>query len=288
VKALNSRLSGRTGRLTRPAWLATSAALLALAFAPALAAQEVADRWGPNDPASADGWRVDRLFWLITVMIGISFAIVLVLLVVPVLRDRARPGHKASYDHGRSLHDKRFTAIVSVVVFVVLDASVLIMTMKDLREVVWNVPVTETGAYNVEVLAQQWAWNFRVPGADGRFGTPDDIVTLNHLTLPNDRPAVFNLTSKDVIHSFFVPDMRVKRDANPGAINRVWFKPAVAGSYEILCAELCGFAHYQMHGTLDVLPAEQFAAWEQEAGALALSIHDSNDSEAQWAWEWKE
>jgi cytochrome c oxidase subunit II len=268
--------------------MVTLAALLALAGAPALAAQEVVDRWGPHVPASADGGRVDSIFWLITWMVGVSFLIVLALLVVPVVRDRARPGHKASYDHGNSLHDKRFTAIVSVIVFIVLDALVLVMTMKDLREVVWNIPAAETGTYNVEVLAQQWAWNFRVPGEDGQFGTPDDIVTINSLTLPKDRPAVFNLTSKDVIHSFFVPDMRVKRDANPGAINRVWFQPATAGNYEILCAELCGYAHYQMHGTLTVLPAEEFAAWEREAGALARVAYDSNDPEAQWAWEWKE
>ncbi len=287
---MNSLLIGCTGRSRLPAraWLATLTALLALACAPSLAAQELADRWGPNAPASANGGRVDSLFWLITTMISVSFLIVLVMLIVPVLRDRARPGHKAHYDEGSSLHDKRFTAIVSVIVFLVLDASVLVMTMKDLREVVWNIPNVEKGAYQVEVLAQQWAWNFRVTGEDGKFGTPDDIVTINTLTLPMDRPAVFNVTSKDVIHSFFVPDMRVKRDANPGAINQVWFKPVVAGSYDILCAELCGYAHYQMHGTVNVLPAEAFKAWEKEAGALALTAYDSNDPEALWAWEWKE
>ena len=285
---LNARPSGRSLRARRPAWLASLAALLALACAPALSAQVVADRWGPNPPASAEGHRVDTLFWLITTMISASFVIVLLLLLIPVLRDRARPGHRASYDHGSSLHDKRFTAIVSVIVFIVLDASVLYITMRDLREVVWNIPRPGGNTYQVEVLAQQWAWNFRVPGPDGRFGTSDDIVTINALTLPVDRPAVFNLASKDVIHSFYVPDMRVKRDANPGAINQVWFQPAVTGNYDILCAELCGYAHYQMHGTLAVLPQAEFEAWQQEAGALALAAWDGNDSEANWAWEWKE
>jgi len=279
----------RAPRRSRPAWLATLTAVLALACAPALLAQQaVVDRWGPNPPASRDGGRIDDLFWLITVMIGVSFLIVLVLLVVPVLRDRARPGHKARYDHGTSLHDKRFTAIVSVIVFVVLDASVLIMTMKDLREVVWNFPRPDADPYRVEVLAQQWAWNFRVTGEDGEFGTADDIVTINTLTLPADRPAVFNVTSKDVIHSFFVPDMRIKRDANPGAINKVWFEPSIPGSYEILCAELCGYAHYQMHGTLAVLPAAEFETWQQEAGTIAGLAYDSKDTEAHWAWDWKE
>jgi cytochrome c oxidase subunit 2 len=160
--------------------------------------------------------------------------------------------------------------------------------MTDLREAVWNIPDDAENAYRVEVLAQQWAWNFRATGPDGEFGTPDDIVTMNELHLPQDRPAIFNLSSKDVIHSFFVPDMRVKRDANPGAINHVWFEPAIAGDYAILCAELCGFAHYQMHGNLTVLPGEQFDAWEEEAGALALAAYDEADTEARWAWEWKE
>jgi cytochrome c oxidase subunit II len=278
----------RAGAARRRALLATLTAVLALACTPVLAAQEVADRWGPTPSASRDGHLVDGLFWLITWLVGVSFAIVLVLLLIAVVRDRARPGHKASYDHGASLHDKRFTAITSVTVFIVLDAWVLVVTMTDLREKVWNFPKDDKGAYRVEVLAQQWAWNFRVPGADGAFGTPDDIVTLNDLTVPQDRPVIFNLTSKDVIHSLFLPDMRIKRDANPGAINQVWFQPAVAGTFDILCAELCGYAHYQMHGKLKVLPATEFAAWEQEAGAIAAAAYDSNDPEAQWAWAWKE
>jgi cytochrome c oxidase subunit 2 len=276
----------------RPAWIATLAALLALACAPsAWAAQDaVAKRWGPTPSASTEGYRVDELFWIITALIGVSFVIMLVLMIVPVLRDHARPGHKAAYDHGTSLHDKRFTAIVSVIVFLGLDASVLWITMKDLREVVWNVPTVAQGALRVEVLAQQWAWNFRTPGVDGAFGTADDIVTINHLHVPEGRPVVFNLSSKDVIHSLFIPDMRIKRDANPGAINVVWFEAAQgkSGEYDILCAELCGYAHYQMHGTLTVVPPEAWDAWEQEACRIALATWDENDVEARWAWEFRE
>ncbi len=269
--------------------LATLAALAALALAPATSAQQVVDRWRPNPPASSYGQRFDDLFLLITVLIGVSFAIVLVLLIVPVVRDRARPGHKASFDHGSSLHDKRFTAVVSVTVFIVLDAWVLVVAMKDLREGYWNMPRPDTpDVLRVEVLAQQWSWNFRTPGSDGELGTPDDVLSINQLTVPQDRPVALNVTSKDVIHSLFVPDMRVKRDANPGAINVAWFQPIKAGDFQILCAELCGYAHYQMHGKLHVLPAAQYDAWEQEASAIALAEHDPNDAEARWAWDFKE
>lgn len=275
--------------------LAALSALAVLALqAPAWAWQSGAGhidgpkRWGPNPVASLNGGRVDTLFWVITALVSISFLIVLLMLLVTVLRDRARPGVKAKYDHGSSLHDKRFTAIVSVIVFIVLDASVLWITMHDLRETVWNIPVGKQDVLRVEVLAQQWAWNFRQPGPDGAFGTPDDIVTINELHIPQGKPVVFHGSSKDVIHSFFVPDMRIKRDFNPGSINKVWFQAEQAGNHEILCAELCGFAHYQMHGTLTVLTPERWNAWQAEAGRIAQATFDEKDSEAHWAWDWKE
>lgn len=270
---------------------ASSAAALVL-LGGAAAAQDVAkvaNRWGPNPPASSYGHMFDNLFMLITTLIGLSFLVVLFMLLVPVFRDRAKPGKRAHFDHGSSLHDKRFTAVVSIIVFFVLDASVLYITMKDLREGFWNIPARDTpDVVKVEVLGQQWAWNFRLPGTDGVFGTGDDILTINDLVVSVDRPAQFNLTSKDVIHSFFVPDMRLKRDANPGAVNAAWFEPITAGTYDILCAELCGFAHYQMHAKLRVLEQDDFDAWVAEASTMALAAYDETDSEAQWAWEWQE
>lgn len=276
--------------LARPAkaWLATPFALL-LFSAAVTAQEEVTKRYGLTPSASTYGHRFDNLFNLITALVSVSFLIVLVLLLVPVLRDRARPGHKASFDHGASLHDKRFTAIVSVIVFVVLDAWVLVVAMIDLREGFWKDQMPDDPAVvQVQVFGQQWAWNFRLAGTDGEFGTADDIVTINELTVPVDRPIDLNLTSKDVIHSFFLPDMRLKRDLNPGAINEAWFEAITTGTYDILCAELCGYAHYQMHGKLHVLPTDDFDAWEEEASRLALAGYDPEDTEAQWAWMFQE
>jgi len=270
-------------------------ALAALSLLPLLAAgvaaQEAAvvERYGPGPAASTFGEPFQYLFWLITTLVSVSFAIVLVLLLVPVLRDRARPGHKASYDHGRSLHDKRFTAVVSVIVFVVLDAWVLVVAMADLRDGYWKIPPPDApGVLKVEVLAQQWAWNFRTPGVDGEFGTADDVLSTNQLTVPEGRPVSLNLTSKDVIHALFLPDMRLKRDANPGAVNVAWFEATRAGEFDILCAELCGYAHYQMHGKLHVLDQGAYDAWEQEASRLAVAAFDTEDTEAHWAWAWQE
>lgn len=282
-----NRLSAQAARLaTRCGAVALTGMLLASST---LAQEEVTKRWGIGEPASTFGYRHDDLFWLITILVSVSFAIVLLMLGVTVLRDRAKPGKKAHYDHGDSLHDKRFTAVVSVTVFIVLDAWVLFIAMQDLREGHWNIPAEDQpGIYRVQVLGQQWAWNFRTEGADGEFGTADDIVTINELHIPVDRPVSFRMTSKDVIHSFFVPEMRAKRDLNPGAINRMWFQALKTGEFDIPCAELCGYAHYQMAAKLIVLEQDVFDAWEQEASQMAEIAYDADDTEAHWAWEWKD
>jgi len=290
MNKISSLLAGLGSRR----WVAGLAAKLAtvfatVAFAGLAEAQAVEKRWSLAEPASEYGYRFGELFWLITALCVVSFSIVIIMIAIPVLRDRDRPGHKANYDHGSSLHDKRLTAVISVVTFVVLDAWVLVIAMKDLREAYWKIPeIDEPGVYQVQVLGQQWAWNFRAAGIDGEFGTADDILEINHLTVPKDRSVSLQLTSKDVIHALFLPEMRIKKDVNPGAINEMWFKPITAGEFTILCAELCGYAHYQMHGKLSVLEQEQFNTWEQEASLLGVAAYDSDDEEARWAWEWQE
>ena len=287
---MHSRLRRLLTLIPRAATRVGTLALAGTLFASSAFAQDgIVKRWAPNEPASTFGHTFDDLFWLITILVSVSFAIVLLMLFTTVLRDRAKPGKKAHFDHGKSLHDKRFTAVVSVTVFIVLDAWVLYIAMHDLREGHWNIPEKDQpGVYQVEVLAQQWAWNFRTPGIDGEFGTADDIVTINDLHVPVDRPIKFNMTSKDVIHSFFVPDMRVKRDLNPGAINLLWFQAIRTGTFDLPCAELCGYAHYQMAGRIHVLAESEFEAWEQEASTLAELGYDAEDTEAHWAWEWKD
>jgi cytochrome c oxidase subunit 2 len=139
----------------------------------------------------------------------------------------------------------------------------------------------------VHVVAEQFAWNVHYPGPDGVFGAReialvdpvtnplglktddpaarDDIVTMNELHLPVDRPAIVHLTSKDVIHSFALPVMRVKQDVIPGLSIPVWFVPTQTGEYEIACAQLCGIGHYRMRGYLTIHTAEEYAAWLAQA-----------------------
>lgn len=137
----------------------------------------------------------------------------------------------------------------------------------------------------VRVTAEQFAWNIHYPGPDGVFGrtsqplvsasnplgidrddpaAKDDIGVLNILTLPIDRVAVIHLTSRDVIHSFTLNEMRVKQDANPGMTARTWFTPTRVGNWEIACSQLCGLGHYRMRGEYRIMTADAWEQWQQE------------------------
>ena len=153
----------------------------------------------------------------------------------------------------------------------------------------------ENEALVVRVTAEQFAWNVHYPGPDGKFGrtdiklidvsanplgldrsdpaAKDDVTTLNQLYLPVNKPIIVRLMSKDMIHSFGVPEFRVKQDAVPGLTIPIWFVPDVTTAemrtrtgnpefqYEIACAQLCGLGHYRMRGFVTVQSADEFQKW---------------------------
>ena len=96
----------------------------------------------------------------------------------------------------------------------------------------------------------------------------DDITTINQMNLPVNKPVIVHLSSKDVIHSFGLPQMRVKQDAIPGIIQNVWFTPTKTGEWEIACSQLCGLGHYRMRGFYTIQTQADFDAWlaSQPAG----------------------
>ena len=142
----------------------------------------------------------------------------------------------------------------------------------------------------VHVVAQQFSFNYHLPGADGQFARrdvnlvsnsnplgidpkdpagKDDIVTTGELHVPVDRPVIAELSSKDVIHDYFIPDMRIAGDAIPGSLIPIWFTPVKTGTYEVICAQLCGLGHYGMKGTLVVDTPQDYQAWLKERAELA-------------------
>src|ERR1043166_8505996 len=142
----------------------------------------------------------------------------------------------------------------------------------------------------VPLVPQQFSFNYPLPGPDGQFGRrdasfvsnsnpvgldpndpagKDDIVTSGELHVPVDRPVIVELSSKDVIHDFFVPSMRIAGDAIPGSLIPIWFTPVKTGTYEVICGQLCGLGHYGMKGTLVVDTPQDYQAWLKERAELA-------------------
>ena len=117
------------------------------------------------------------------------------------------------------------------------------------------------------MTAKQFNWEITYPGPDGKLGTKDDVTIENEFHVPLNKVVRLGLESKDVIHSFFVPNMRLKQDAVPGRTIEVWFQATEPGQYEIPCAELCGFGHSGMKGNLTVQSQEDYDKWLKDTYA---------------------
>jgi len=156
-----------------------------------------------------------------------------------------------------------------------------------------------TDVIEVRVVAEQFAWNVHYSGSDGIFGKSDvqffnkqsnplgldpndkngkdDITTINQLHLPIGKPAIIHLTSKDVMHSFFLPVMRVKQDIIPGMSIPTWFTPTKTGNFEIACAQLCGLGHYRMKGYLTIHTQDEFDQWIKDRASSAEDDEEYDD-----------
>src|SRR5690606_35307524 len=110
----------------------------------------------------------------------------------------------------------------------------------------------------VEVTGRQFEWRMRYPGPDGIIGTADDLHAVNDLHLPAGEEVLVIIKSQDVLHSFFLPNMRVKQDVVPGMKQAVWFKANESGQYDLVCAELCGWGHYKMKGRVTIQPRSEY------------------------------
>jgi cytochrome c oxidase subunit 2 len=118
--------------------------------------------------------------------------------------------------------------------------------------------------FAIQVTAKQFNWEVAYPGPDGKLGTEDDIKFDNDLHVPVNKVVQVHLGSNDVIHSFFIPNLRFKQDMVPGRTVTGWFEATKAGRYELPCAELCGFGHSGMKGWLHVHSADDYAKWAAE------------------------
>jgi cytochrome c oxidase subunit II len=208
---------------------------------------------------------IDWIYYTILIVTGIAFVLVEVALVVFLFRYRDRPGAKAVYLHGSNKAEIIWTSVTAVVVVVIGLMSAGPWNRIKGRE---GVPA---GAMELGLLAKQFEWHVTYPGRDGQLGTGDDFTVRSQLHVPVDTPTVVTMQSEDVIHSFFIPNFRIKQDAVPGMRIRVWFQPTEVGTYELGCAELCGLGHYRMRAVVTVHSKEDYQRWMAErASAVAL------------------
>jgi cytochrome c oxidase subunit 2 len=240
----------------------------------------------PRD-VSADGHRIDWLIHVTGLFVAILFVIMVVWMVLAAVR--FGPSHQAEYDHGSSRHHVITALAISSVIFFVVDGNLFVNAIGDLSSAFWNFEGAEANpaVVKIEINAHQWAWDARYAGPDGKFNTDDDVVTLNDIRVPIDTPVVLQLASVDVIHSFYLPNFRIKTDAVPGMINRMLFEAKQTGEFDIACAQHCGTNHYKMKGQLTVLSKADYETWLRQTSGENKRGYDPDDKDAHWGWEWK-
>ena len=212
-------------------------------------------RWLPED-VSSYGHEIDSLFYLISYITAVTFILVTVLMVLFLIMYRDKGGRRATYSHGNTALEIIWTIIPAAILIVLA-----FMSVSSWAKVKRHVPDTD---FELGIAAKQFNWEVSYPGPDGKLGTDDDIKFDNDLHVPVNKPIRLQLTSKDVIHSFFIPNMRFKQDAVPGRQITAWFDAIKPGKYEIPCAELCGFGHSGMKGWVFVHTPEDYKKWADE------------------------
>jgi len=225
-------------------------------------------------PIASNWGMIDNTVDITFVVTGVVFVAVNIFMAYAIIRYRHREGLKANYEPENKKLEVWLTILTTVGVAAMLTPGLF----------VWakfvNVPDDAT---QIEALAQQWKWTYRLPGDDGEFGNTDgslistenpfgmdpsdtnghDDVLVDDATVhfPVDTPVRVWLRSKDVLHNFTVPQFRVKMDAVPGMQTFMWLEPTKPGEYELLCEELCGIAHHAMRGRVIVEDVADFEAW---------------------------
>lgn len=243
-------------------------------------------------PLASNWWTIDLTTNITFLVTGIAFVAVNLFMAYVIVRYRHRKNHQAEYMPEKPRLEKTLIAITSIGIVVLLAPGMF----------VYNELISAPAdSMKLEVLGEQWRWTYRFAGDDGEFGKtspeligpqnpygidPEDpdgnddvLIQSNTVHLPVDVPIRLQIRSKDVLHSFYVPEFRVKMDAVPGMITNTWFTPTRTGSYDLVCAEYCGIAHYSMVGTIVVEDRATFEGWLAANPTLAGRPSTTTDGE---------
>ena len=234
----------------------------------------IASNWGYIDDT------IIITFWIT----GVVFVAVILFMAYCVFRFRHRPGLRAEYEPENPKLEWGLSIATGIGVAAMLTPGLF----------VWHQFITvPDDATEIEIVGQQWQWSYRFPGEDGRLGSsaihhisddnplelnPDDpdgrddiVVQAGELRLPMGRPVKVLLRSVDVLHDFYVPEFRAKMDMVPGMVTYFWLTPIRTGTFDILCAELCGVGHAFMRGTVVVETEAEHRAWLDDQKTLRLA-----------------
>ena len=222
--------------------------------------------WLPEN-ISTYGAEIDSLFYLVYYITVVAFILIAAAMVVFLIVYREREGHRAKFIHGHTGLEIAWTSITAVAM----------LTLGLMSKPLWTKIKEDVPPFDiqVQVTGKQFNWDVLYPGPDGEFGTQDDLTIENMAHVPVNKVVRVILTSEDVIHSFFVPVLRLKQDTLPGRKINAWFEATKPGTYEIPCAELCGFGHSGMLGYLIVHTDEDYQAWVQENWPAPQSAMES-------------
>ncbi len=228
--------------------------------------------WLPRD-VSEHGRTIDNLFMFILYLTGAVFIVTEMVIVWFMWKYDARSNDEpVKFSHGSHALELVWTILPAVTLLFI--AIYQMEAWAAAKMDVPNIPIT------AEVTGRQFNWDFRYPGPDGELYTEDDIIrTDGQLFLPVNEEILLNITSADVLHSFFLPNLRMKQDVVPGMLQQMWFKGKKTGGFDIVCAELCGWGHYKMKGRVFFLPRAEYEAklveMAQEQKTMRVQVPES-------------
>src|SRR3954451_1095749 len=201
--------------------------------------------WFPT-AATSSADEIDTLYDVLLIVSVPIFVLVMTVAIYSVIRFRARPGDMGD---GAPIHGNTRLEIIWVAVPTMIVTALAVYAWIVLDDVEAKQP----NELHVRVISQQFAWHFQYP----QYGN----VTTDSLYLPKDRPVKFDVTTRDVLHSFWVPSFRLKTDAVPGITTHIRLTPSRIGRYDVVCAELCGLGHSTMRNYANVVNTAAFTTW---------------------------
>jgi cytochrome c oxidase subunit 2 len=247
--------------------------------------------WLPRN-VNMFGHEIDFIFYLILWLTGVTAVAVFSVMIYFLVKYRARPGVPAIHSHGNNTLEVIWTTI-PVFIFLALA----IYGNEQWTQMRLRTPPAD--ALPVAVVGEQFGWNVRYPGADGKlakmvaskvgkdnpFGVDpadpdgmDDFTTYNDIVFPLNRPVRLYLSSKDVIHAFYVPEFRLYQDMVPGRVyDFVWLKAEATGNFQLACNQLCGQGHYKMFGKLAVVGESDYQAWAKSKAPAPTASAEKTD-----------